>query len=293
MRTYYIYKATNKINGKVYIGQTVDYKSRLWQHRRCYEKEDCDFHDAIKEFGFDNFEWEVIGTCEEENRADDLEKFYIEKYDSYRNGYNMTKGGKGASMWNARPVVRLTLDGEFIKRYDSAGETKKDGFWDSDVLLNCKNISYSCKGYLFMFEDEYIMNGAKTYQKPESKNMKSIIQCDKDGNFIEKYKSVKEASEKTKIRRTTISGVLTKKYKLAGGYIFVYENNFPIKDLGIYKQNKKGKKIAQVDIKSGKIINMFDRISDAGKELGVNYKGIHKVVDNPNRTAFGYKWISQ
>ena len=60
MRTYYIYKATNKINGKSYIGQTVDYKTRLWQHRRCYEKEDCKFHDAIREFGF------IVAVVEEE-----------------------------------------------------------------------------------------------------------------------------------------------------------------------------------------------------------------------------------
>ncbi len=49
----------------------------------------------------------------------------------------------------------------------------------------------------------------------------------------------------------------------------------------------------QVDIKSGEIIDVYERISDAGKILGVNYKGIQKVVDKPERTAFGYKWISQ
>jgi hypothetical protein len=73
----------------------------------------------------------------------------------------------------------------------------------------------------------------------------------------------------------------------------VYENEFPIKDLSIYKIERKGRKIAQVNAKSGEIIKLFDRISDAGKELGVNYKSIHKVLDMPNRTAFGYKWISQ
>ena len=60
MRTYYIYKATNKINGKSYVGQTCDFHSRVWQHQRCYEKEDCDFHRAIKEFGFDNFSWKRV-----------------------------------------------------------------------------------------------------------------------------------------------------------------------------------------------------------------------------------------
>lgn len=84
MRTYYIYKATNKINGKSYVGQTVDYRSRVWQHQRCYEKENCKFHDAIKEFGFDNFDWEILKTCENKKEADQSERYYIEYYNSYR-----------------------------------------------------------------------------------------------------------------------------------------------------------------------------------------------------------------
>lgn len=44
---------------------------------------------------------------------------------------------------------------------------------------------------------------------------------------------------------------------------------------------------------TNKVVKEYDRISDAGKALGVNYKAIHKVVDKPDRTAYGYKWISQ
>ena len=293
MRTYYIYKATNKINGKSYVGQTCDFHSRVWQHQRCYEKEDCDFHRAIKEFGFDNFSWEIIETCESEDRACELEKYYIEKFNTYRDGYNMTKGGKGAPYHNARAVVLLTLDGQYIKRYDSAMDAEIDGFHNADVLLNCKGKRRQTKGYMFMFEDEYESNGAKAYRKPKPNGMRSVIQCDMEGNFIQKFKSLQEAARITGTNRTTISGVLSNTYKSANGYIFVYEEDFPIKDLSIYKKRKKGRKIAQVDAKSGEIIRVFDRISEAGEYLGVNYKAIHKVIDKEGRTAYGYKWISQ
>ena len=291
MRTYYIYKATNKINGKSYIGQTVDYKSRVWQHMRCYEKEDCKFHDAIKEFGSDNFDWEVLETCNGKEKANDLERKYIELFNSYRNGYNDNKGGVGGH--NARAIVCLKLDGEFVKRYDSAADAEKDGFNNANVLLCCKNKLYTCKNHLFMFEDDYKENGAKQYIKPESSSKRKVIQCDLDGNFISRYDSVQEASEKTGANRTTISGVLSQKYKSANSFIFVYEEDFPIKDLSVYQKKKKGRKVAQIDIESGEIVNIYDRIADAGRTLGVNYKVIHKVVDMPDRTAFGYKWISQ
>ena len=291
MRTYYIYKATNKINGKSYIGQTINYKNRLWQHRRCYEKEDCKFHDAIKEFGFDNFEWEVIETCERKEEADNLERKYIELFDSYRNGYNENKGSVGGH--NAKSIVCLNLNGDFIKMYDSAADAEKDGFNNVNVLLCCKNKLKTCKNHLFMFEEDYDANGAREYIKPASTSRKKVVQCDLEGNLIARYDSVQEASEKSGANRTTISGVLSKTYKSANGFIFVYEDDFPIKDLSVYYKKKKGRKIAQVDIKSGEIIDVYERISDAGKILGVNYKGIQKVVDKPERTAFGYKWISQ
>lgn len=293
MKTYYIYKATNIINGKSYIGQTRNYHTRVWQHLRCYEKEDCAFHKALKEYGKDNFTWEIIETCNNRNKSIELEKHYIEFYDTYHNGYNENRGGVGGH--NARPVVMLTKNGEFIRRYDSACDAKIDGFHDSDILLCCKETSKKqvCKGYMFMFEDEYLKNGARKYIEPKPPNTKTIIQCDMNGNFIAKYDSVNDAAKKTGAYRPTISMVLSKKYKSANGFIFVYENEFPIKDLSIYRVELKGRKISQIDIESGKVIKMFDRISDAGKELGVNYKAIHKVLDKPNRTAYGYRWISQ
>lgn len=293
MRTYYIYKATNKINGKIYIGKTSNFKVRKWQHERCYEKEDCVFHRAIQKYGKENFEWEIIDEALGLENVYGLEKKYIKKYNSHikENGYNMTKGGAAP---NVKPIVCLTLSGKFVKRYESAAEAeRKDGFCNSDVLLCCKEKISQCKKHMFMFEDDYLEQGAKAYKKPESSRARKVIQCDMNGNFINEYKSIQEAASKTEANRTTISGVLSGTYKSANGFIFVYKEDFPIKDISKYRKCKKGRKIAQVDINSGKIIKIFDRISDAGKELGVSYKPIHKVIDMPDRTAYGYKWISQ
>lgn len=296
MRTYYIYKVTNKINGKIYIGKTGNFKERRWQHERCYEKEDCVFHRAIQKYGKENFEWEIIDEASGLENAYELEKKYIKEYNSHikDNGYNMTKGGAGGAAPNVRPIVCLTLSGKFVKKYESAAEAEReDGFNNVNVLLNCKEKLLTCKNHMFMFEDDYLKNGAKIYKKPKSPRARKIIQCDMNGNFINEYKSVQEAASKTGANRTTISGVLSGTYKSANGFIFIYKEDFPIKDISKYKKCKKGRKIAQVDINSGKIIKVFDRISDAGKELGVSYKPIHKVVDMPDRTAYGYKWISQ
>ena len=91
MRTYYIYKATNKVNGKLYIGQTVNYHARVQQHLRCSPKEDCLFHRAIEEFGKDNFEWEVIDKCNSSQKALQLERFYISSHIYSFRGYDVNK----------------------------------------------------------------------------------------------------------------------------------------------------------------------------------------------------------
>lgn len=293
MRTYFIYKATNLINGKSYIGKTTQFKERIWQHLRMYEKEDCLFHQEIDKYGIDNFSWEVLDTTDTNEKAVELEKQYVEKYQTLKPlGYNMNKGGTGGH--NSRPVVCLEFDGTFVRRYDSAMDAqRKDGYCNSDVLLCCKNILSRCRDKMFMFEDEYLQNGAKQYKQPDSHSKKRIVQCDLYGNCIKRFESVTSASEETGIARARISSALTGKTKTAGGFVFVYESDFPIKDVDKYMPSKKGRSVAQVDPITGETIEIFDRISEAGKKLNVNYKTIQKVVDIDGRTAYGYKWISQ
>lgn len=103
MRRGIIYKYTNYIDGKVYIGQTIDEYKRKFAHEKCYGIWRSHFHSAIKKYGYDAFIYEVL---EEYNLEDSLELkkildkqeiFYIAQYDSTNpdKGYNITSGGGG------------------------------------------------------------------------------------------------------------------------------------------------------------------------------------------------------
>lgn len=94
-----VYKVTNNITGKVYIGQTVrGLTSRRREHlsdtRR--KKYVSYFHKAIRKYGEEVFDWDVIEYCYSKEEMDGMEFHYIMQYKSFKpNGYNLTFGGGG------------------------------------------------------------------------------------------------------------------------------------------------------------------------------------------------------
>ena len=93
----FIYKITNTINGKSYIGQTIqNVKERFYQHcaTKCSKAvSNMAIHRAIKKYGKSNFTVEVIEEIDFAN-LNDRERYWIKYYNSYNNGYNSTKGGQ-------------------------------------------------------------------------------------------------------------------------------------------------------------------------------------------------------
>lgn len=92
-----IYKITNLINNKVYIGQSINIESR-WTHHKNYEtnKSHYPLYCAFKKYGIENFKFEIIELCSID-KLNTQEQYWINFYDSYKNGYNLTIGGQGTN----------------------------------------------------------------------------------------------------------------------------------------------------------------------------------------------------
>ena len=88
---YIVYKRTNKINGKMYIGQTCQTLDKRWANGKGYRH--CrKFNAAIEKYGVNNFIHEVLKDNLTQQEADYWEQYFINKYDSVNQGYNLKTG---------------------------------------------------------------------------------------------------------------------------------------------------------------------------------------------------------
>ena len=211
-----IYKITNKINGKIYIGQSVDIRRRWYEHKGKLGKpgaEEYYFQKALKKYGIDNFTWEILEECEPD-QLNEREQYYISLYRTYVgfddcNGYNLTRGGDAPSV-EARCILQYDKAGHFIAKYKNIDEAvKKTGIKKSSIYAACNKTANSAKDYQFTYEGD---------PPPGKYYPYFLIQINPKTGFIEYYDNLKEASIKTGILDHAISCCYAGKTKTAGGY---------------------------------------------------------------------------
>lgn len=122
-----IYKITNKISGKVYVGQTTQsIVERFWQHcnRSPSQTHRSYVYNAIQKDGKDNFTIEQIASAETIDQLNALEIAYIEELDSIApNGYNLQEGGNNKTCHEeTRAKISNTLKGRPIKNRQNGAE---------------------------------------------------------------------------------------------------------------------------------------------------------------------------
>lgn len=112
-----IYKATNKKNGKSYIGQTsYELEFRIKSHFSEAKRDNLPFHNALLKNEKD-FNWEVIEKCTTKEEMDEMEFHYIKKYNTlFPNGYNLTFGGEGNYGWIPTENQKLNIS-DGLKRW--------------------------------------------------------------------------------------------------------------------------------------------------------------------------------
>lgn len=190
----YIYKITNLINGKEYIGQTsLSIQERFKRHIRDANKKyynNRPLYNAINKYGVENFVIEKLEECSiEEVNQKEIE--YINRFNTYSNGYNATLGGEGK--------VIIDYD-EVLKKYQiglTAGQIAKDmnhNVQQITKILKSKGIT----------KEEIIERGCNSQGRP-------LYKIDKKTNeILEKFDSVSKAAQYLKdnnISKDTIGGI--------------------------------------------------------------------------------------
>lgn len=148
-----IYKITNKINGKVYIGCSKDIEHRwiahksesVLEHNKQYN---YSIHKAFRKYGLDNFSFEIIEELPE-SEIFNKEKEWISFYDSYNNGYNETSGGdSGPSLpGETNPNSKLTeTDVYLIRQRLLKGEMASNVFEDYKLKISRRGFDHVWRG---------------------------------------------------------------------------------------------------------------------------------------------------
>ena len=96
-----VYKVTNMINGKAYIGKTEsDLTVRKAGHYQSVKDgSETNFHRALRKGSRSDFKWEILNEYNTKEDMDNAETNYIKEYDTYTSGYNMTEGGDGGTTY--------------------------------------------------------------------------------------------------------------------------------------------------------------------------------------------------
>lgn len=238
-----IYKVTNKINGKVYIGQTIQsFKARKKDHINCIERlAHIALYRALKKYGLDAFEWEQIEHASSKDELDAKEKSYIQSYraTNRRYGYNMTFGGEGGQHTEEvkkrisdsnkgrvksdqeRKNISSALKGKYTKekaswwgRKHSDEEKKKIG----DAQKGDKNHNYGKKA-----SAETRRKKSEAIKGEKHWNHMKVVNLDTG----EIYTSAREAFEKTGIDNSLIGKCCKDFRRSAGGFRWAYHAGGP------------------------------------------------------------------
>jgi len=245
----YIYSITNKINGKQYIGQTVNYERRVIDHKY-YSKKEIKYrsaiYDAMKKYGVDNFEFTIIETCDAEE-LDVKEQEWIAKLNTLvPNGYNILNGGKKLFDENnpfygkfhteetknkisKKNKNRIQSEEEIeLRKIINSGENNP--FYGKHHTEETKKLIAQKQRENGVYERHSLRMKENNPNKDGLVNNKSVFMYDLNGNFIKTFKSVKEAGryciEKgyttAKNPDNTIRDCCKLRIKTAYGFIWKY-----------------------------------------------------------------------
>lgn len=253
----FIYKVTNKINGKIYIGQSKVNDPSYLGSGKFIKK-------AIKKYGKDNFSKEILEECESKKSADEREKFWIKELHSKKKeiGYNIADGGSSFIM---NPEIARKISETLKGKYVGDNSFRK-GIKLSEDHKN--SISKSNKGKIFSEETKKKMSesGKKKIfteetKKKMSESAKKKILSDDHRKNISKGLEGRVVSEKTRdlirknnINRSQKNSLIVFAKNIENGIFLEFSNcSQASRYFGCTRHSIKGNKVEGWDIKTFRV----------------------------------------
>jgi group I intron endonuclease len=295
---YKVYKYTNLINGKIYIGQTMESIEMRAGHNG-YKYRKCPyFYNAIQKYGWKNFTSEILADNLTREQANELEIEYIKKFNSQNPeiGYNISDGGNTNSVLRKK-IYQYSLNGEYIREWESLADARR--FYGQEIVpMECGRMR--SVGYQWSYEK---LDKMPPNHNPNTGTSKKVYQYNLDGDFIAEYSSMSEAARANGADDPKhISQCCNNERRSAIGFRWSFERvdklPYDNKVRFILKH-----KVAKIDPKTNEIIEEFSTTSEAAKT--VMYKSKSKsssIIDVGHRishccrkgleyTCYGYKWM--
>ena len=268
LKTTGIYQIKNLINGKIYIGSSINCKSRCRNHYNNLLKNNHDnnkLQNSWNKYNPNDFEVSVLEIVTDKNNLLCREQYYI---DSLKPFYNICKIAGNTLGRKMSDESKLKIKTSLIDKYSGSNSFNYKGGY-----IKPKNKLETG------FEKEEI-DVPKTRQA--NKSGKQIFQFDNNMNLINKWVSIKSASDNLNIQRHAIKKCCDGNARHAGYFIWRYEDNLNV----VYNYRKNI--VLQIN-DNGEIINEFNQIVIAAEILKINRKSIGKAIKTGEK-YYGFYW---
>lgn len=181
------------------------------------------------------------------------------------------------------PVYQYSLDGKYIKSWESAKQIERElGFYSTNIYLCCNGGQITAYGYLWSYEKKDYINGIEQV---------TFNQYDLDGNYVQTFFGEQEASSALGYVRLPIHEVCRGERKQAGGFMWRYEKKDKIEPY------KKGKRIAPNKRKiyqfklDGTFVAEWESLALASKSVGASSSSLlTRCLQGKCKSAYGYIW---
>jgi group I intron endonuclease len=218
-----IYKITNLINGKVYIGQTIHLLGTRWSQHYAKSSNYPKLSNAIKKYGKENFTIKELEICNSMEELNKKEEYWIKELDSINKGYNLCEGGGNSKGYKhtkeSRKKMSNARKGKTYEEIYGKEQAVKIKIKRQDQNSGKNNINYGKIGKLNHNYGKSINKKAKeAFNRTNQARMTPII-CIETGKV---YKSTMECAREMNLIQGNIWKVLQGKRNHTGNYTFKY-----------------------------------------------------------------------